>query len=535
MKKNMSKNRLDIIYPFITTLLLLLIVLAICNITPFGPNSLAIRDANIQYLDFYGFLKNVLNGNGSLGYSFSKTLGGNFSAVYSYYLTSPFALLVYVFPKSSFHLFFTCLICLKLSLASSMFYLFLTKRFNVNLSYRNRFIFFVLSIGYGLSNYTLTQSSNIMWIDGVYMLPLILLGTYRIMQGDKIYKLSIPVALSIIFNWYSGGINCLFSFFWFLFEVSISNEIKSVKLFINRTIKYVLSMLIGVLLSSFIFLPTVFAMLSGNRGTFDLYYFKYDVFIGNILSVFQDMSINSYSDSDRIALYCGAIGFVGWIHTALFSKISNKTKGFIILFSFICVLLFYWQPFYFTFSLFKPVYSFWCRYSYIGIFFILFVSAYGFYQEKHTKYSLLYSSFICSLLLLITQYLFGGHRRLDIVITIFFIIGISVLSCCYYNNFFKHKRVFKIAMILIAFCEMSLNSILIYNTKKNMLVPQYQTYFSNEESIIKSIKSFDTSIYRINQTSTKNQFYQNSDNDKSVSLQATYNESLNYDLKTAGI
>ena len=39
---------------------------------PFGSNSLASADANIQYLDFYAYLKDCMTGDNSLWYSFSR-------------------------------------------------------------------------------------------------------------------------------------------------------------------------------------------------------------------------------------------------------------------------------------------------------------------------------------------------------------------------------------------------------------------------------------------------------------------------------
>ena len=106
----------------------------------------------------------------------------------------------------------------------------------------------------------------------------------------------------------------------------------------------------------------------------------------------------------------------------------------------------------------------------------------------------------------------------------------SSLLMSFYNNVFSQKKAFKIALICFVILEMSVNSFLIIDTQKITLVPLYQTYSENEDSMFKSIKESDSSFYRINQTSTKDQFYHNRKDDKFVSVQATYNESLNYDF-----
>ena len=63
-------------------------------------------------------------------------------------------------------------------------------------------------MGYGLCQYGLAQSSNVMWLDGVILLPLILLGIYRLIWKKNLWHLSLCVGISISLNWYTGGINC---------------------------------------------------------------------------------------------------------------------------------------------------------------------------------------------------------------------------------------------------------------------------------------------------------------------------------------
>ena len=79
------------------TFTILIILFAIKGLAPFGDRSLVVMDGDIQYLDFFSYYKDVLIGNNSIGYSFGKTLGGSNIAVFSYYLSSPFNLLLIFF------------------------------------------------------------------------------------------------------------------------------------------------------------------------------------------------------------------------------------------------------------------------------------------------------------------------------------------------------------------------------------------------------------------------------------------------------
>jgi uncharacterized membrane protein YfhO len=142
-------------------------------------------------------------------------MGGSSVGMFSYYLASPFNLLLYFFGKEGVYRFFDVAVALKLATAGATFNWYLQRRF----ANRIRPVFVIaLSMGYALMSYQIAQSSNIMWLDGVYMLPLILLGVYEVIHKKSVWRLVLTTAFCIFCNWYIAGICCLFSGIWFLFE-----------------------------------------------------------------------------------------------------------------------------------------------------------------------------------------------------------------------------------------------------------------------------------------------------------------------------
>ena len=183
-------------FTVILVLFILLPTFYLLDLAPFGPNSLASMDARIQYIDFFAYLKDLFERRADLGYTFSKTLGGTYIAVFAYYLSSPLNLLVVFFDKADLNTFFDLLVLLKLCIAAATCGAFLQYRFR-----KIPALFAVLlSLSYALMQYNIAQSSNIMWLDGVYMLPLILLGVHRLFKSGSIFLLSISIGLSILFN-----------------------------------------------------------------------------------------------------------------------------------------------------------------------------------------------------------------------------------------------------------------------------------------------------------------------------------------------
>lgn len=94
-----------VLYSGLLTFALLCILFAVGGLAPFGSKSLAVMDADIQYLDFFSYFKDVLSGKNTIGYTFGKTLGGSNIAVFSYYLSSPFNLLLFFSATSNCTLF----------------------------------------------------------------------------------------------------------------------------------------------------------------------------------------------------------------------------------------------------------------------------------------------------------------------------------------------------------------------------------------------------------------------------------------------
>ena len=245
---------------FFLLVILMLLIMLIEKFAPFGNKSFATMDANIQYLDFFSFLKNVLEGKDSIVYSLNALLGNSNIGLFSYYLSSPLNILIIFFDKSNLNTFFDILVLLKIALSGFTFAYYLQKRFK-NL---NTIFIILLPICYGLMQYNIAQASNIMWLDGIYMLPLILLGIYKLIKYKKSMFLSVSVGLSIIFNWYSGGINCVFSIFWFIVE-ELLDKFKSknkidIKLIFKDILRYIFAMIVGIMLSAILFLPTIFAL-----------------------------------------------------------------------------------------------------------------------------------------------------------------------------------------------------------------------------------------------------------------------------------
>lgn len=234
----------------ILTIILYLIYLAIAKIAPFGENSILKSDLYKQYAEFLAYYKDVLTGKGSLFMSWNMGMGNNFYTTFAYYLVSPLNLLVVFFSKENINTFVIITTLLKLILIYNSMIAFLEYRFK-NKS-KSAILF---ALAYTFSTYTIQYLFHIMWLDAIYMLPLMCIGVEKYLKDSKISTFIIISALNMLFNYYLGFITILFSGIYFIVRL-IEQENITLKSKITKFTVFVIGCIISFGISMILFLPS---------------------------------------------------------------------------------------------------------------------------------------------------------------------------------------------------------------------------------------------------------------------------------------
>ncbi|MBP5655308.1 MAG: YfhO family protein [Clostridiales bacterium] len=477
---------------------------------PFGNRSLVWADANNDYVDFFAYYKDVLSGKSSLGYSFTKGLGGNMFGVLITGYFSPLNLIIVFFDKAQLNSFFDILVAIKVALAAFTMSWFLQRRF----AKLHPVFVLCLSIAYGLCQYNIAQASNIFFLEGMYMLPLFMLGTYYIVKNDSPYLLIFSVAYNIMFSWYTGAFNCIFTvvwavieFLWYGFEKK-----QSIKSFLFTIKTFIYAAISGILISLVLFLPTIVCLGNSTEGSLEFDMFKdSNEFIGNIVTVLSKYTWNSRSEYSAVSLFCGCISLVCCVAFFFSSRFRVKQKALIGAGLAFALLIYYWKPLYLVFSLFKPVRSFWSRYGYIGIFVIIFIAALflnDIEREKHAQKKMIGASVIVSAVILLFYKDTEPQYLKWIYATVIVMLLMSALVTAYIMCD-KSKKKTGIIILASVLCvtsfEMCFNTHLLMNYYSIKDIDKsYIDYVENGIQQIDSIKNSDRGYYRITQTSTRN-------------------------------
>ena len=509
-KKSGSSILFKFLMSAISALLTFSIYTIVCKylkVFPFskeGPNTLVWADAFYQYLDFFGWFKDILAGKQSLWYTFSSSLGQNSAGIFSYYLASPFNLLLVFFPKTKMQVFFNIVIGLKMAACSCTMSIYLQERVR---KLQPCFVL-ILSLCYGLMQYNFSQSSNLMWIDGVYMLPLILLAVYRLVDRGDIIFLSITVSLSVLFCWYTGGINCLAAAMYFPVECCMKDYSKSSKSapsqFVTGVLLFIAAMLTGLAVSAFLFLPAVFAMRTGRGSTLDWALIKNEL-LGDPFSAVRGYTPGEISTEGYAALYCGSLPLLGSLGYFSLRGRRIREKTAVLLLLFVSVLSLYWRPLFMVFSLLKEAGSYWYRYSYVAEIFLIITAA-QFLKDRKEIRRIPFAVTAAAYLILAV---YADHAAPHADVSLFRLGLLLAAAVCLFliTASVRPHPIILILLLILSTAELSVSG---FHVASNYLRDDALAcgeYNGSQEQLVNAVKSEEKGEYRISQNMTRSMDY----------------------------
>ena len=257
----MTKKKYYTISVLIPAVMILAIFL-LFSIIPFGHHTWLTIDLGQQYVDFFSYYQDtLLHHPEQFFYSFSKSIGGEMVSLWSYYLLSPFNLIFLLIPRSAIAMGVSLLIFLKLVSCTVSFAVLLDVKFKQR---NGTALLFALS--YGFMSYLSANQFNVMWLDALIALPLIILGVDALLQKRNPLYYVFPLSLTILSNYYTGYMICLFLGLYFPYAYLTSVDTFSWKIFGKQFGRFIFYSVLSVGLITVILLPTFYSLL-GSKGT----------------------------------------------------------------------------------------------------------------------------------------------------------------------------------------------------------------------------------------------------------------------------
>ena len=374
--KRTWKNYLPYLLAFFIPVLSMIMIFIGKEIYPFGDRSFLRTDLYHQYAPFFQELKDKLSNGESLFYTWDIGLGTNFMAIFAYYLSSPLNWFLLICPGSLVIEFITYGIVLKMALSSLTMTWYLNRH-----NHTNSIAAAFFGIFYGLSGYMAAYSWNIMWLDCMFLMPVILLGLERLINEDKCFLYCISLGLAILSNYYIAIMICITLVIYFVICMILAKgkNFNYPKKFLNFSL---FSLLAGGL-AGVVLLPEIAALSYTASGNFSFpsdwssYFSMYDMIARHLINVEVEIGLKHWPN-----IYCG-VGILLFVPLYFMNtKISFKEK-----ISYLCLIIFFYLSFStnvlnFIWHGFHYPNSLPCRQSFIYILFLLAMGYKGFLGLK---------------------------------------------------------------------------------------------------------------------------------------------------------
>ena len=475
----------------ICTLVAISIIFYLQEVSPFGKNSLLTVDFFHQYGPMMGELFDRIKNGSTLLYSFNMGLGLPFFRNFFNYLSSPFNILLFLFSKRDLLTSYSVIIGLKVVVSSITMGILLSKKVD------NKYFTIPLSIFYAFSAYFCAYYWNIMWLDGLVMIPLVTLGIENIIDKNKPLTYIISLGVMLFANYFIGYMICIFSVLYFVMYL-ILNKLEF-KNGLKKCLLFSISSLLAGGLCAFFLIP-LFDGLKSISATKDAipfiqyYGFTFKEFIFNHLSgVGSTVFKSDITNAPNISV--GVMAFMLIILFIVNPKISIRTKV-----CYISLLVFLFISF-----VFAPLDFIWhalhvpndlpYRYSFIYSFVIILISAISLNKIKDIKKWLVTIIYI---LVMIFIYLTKELCFLNItreMISLNYLLATICYICIMLCKINKIKIPILIVITLVCIGEV------VYTTNNNWNIDQninsFYSDFDETKKILEQVKAKDDGFYRI--------------------------------------
>lgn len=318
---------------------------------PFGDMSVLRMDLYHQYGPMFVELFDRVVGHKGLIYSWQAGGGSSFLGNYFNYLSSPLSALIFLFDRNQIADAITALVAVKAVLGAASFTYYLKKSQGAH-----SFASASFGVFYAFSAYFLAYYWNIMWLDGMILLPIIALGIEKIIKEAKGATYTIALIVLFYSSYYMGYMACIFSVVYFLvyyfatYDIyskrkAIEKRQKGLKAiqnnrFLSSGVKFALCSILAGAISAFFLLP-VYNILQNCSATsdkfpetFESYFDLLNLFTSHLAGL--ETTIRSSGDDVLPNIYCGILAVLLMPLYLINKDIRLKEKA-----SYILMLIFF--------------------------------------------------------------------------------------------------------------------------------------------------------------------------------------------------
>lgn len=526
------KNKAYIL-SFLIPAALLFVSYMLFGVYPFGKRSVLALDLNAQYVYYYDYMYDVFAGRESLFYCWSRTFSGEFFGLFAYYLASPFNIIVWMFPRTAITEGLLTMLLAKAA-AGGLACAFLLKKRRGFSDYTVT----LFSVMYALSGYFAGHSINPMWLDGMIVLPLVIIGVERVCDKKSFLLYTLSLFYIFVANYYIGYMVGIFSALYFVYYIASGMTSEPSAKGVGRSVLvYGFSSLSAILMSGFIILPAYKSLQMGKLDFGDPVFSPAENFnlTDALLKLFPG-TFDTIRPEGLPMLYCGTVALIFAVIYFTQHKIPLRRRAAGGALLAVILLSMY----------IKPVDMLWhggrvpvwmpYRYSFIAVFLLVMFGAEAFENIKRVKLKNIGGTFaaLIGLLLIADHYAGSEHFNTTLVILIpLVIVSVITGAVVMYKKYPQYLNM-RITLMLLVCAELLVNDLVTFNRMNDDI------YYSTRESYLGDIpntretadlvKEFDDGFYRMEKT-----FHRCVNDDMAVGMYGVSHSSSTFNAKAIAL
>lgn len=502
-----------IVFAGIFTAICLFVIFIGYSCFPLGDYTLMRMDLYHQYGPLFAELYDRVIDGKSLIYSWYSGGGSSFLGNYFNYLASPLTAIIFLFDRADISQAITTIIFVKCVLSAVTFtaYLKYSKK-------SSNYFTAMFGALYAFCAYFLAYYWNVMWLDGMILLPLIVLGIEKIIDERKFGLYIISLAVLLISSYYIGFMTCIFSVLYFFTYMIISNRqetdltdyAKTAKeklsfknlmknKFFGSSVYFAAGSLLAAALSAFALIP-VFIILTSSSATsgefpqsFESYFDIFDFITSHLAGL--ETTIRSSGEDVLPNVYSGILTIILLPLFVINRDIKLKDK-----FAYIALLLFFlfsfdnnimnylWHAMHFPNDL--PF-----RFSYMYSFILLVMAYISLSKIKSLNVKdLCYSSMMWLLFIVVAQKMSTEKMSES---CIYLSIGLVIIWCgflYYYITAKGNRQMLSLLTVVLVFLEIITANIGAFSISQTN--SSYKENYADYTEAIDKIHENDDGFYR---------------------------------------
>ena len=506
---------------FLVPVVVVLIICWLLHFYPNGEKTFLLTDMQSQYVDYLIYFRKILNGEKSLFYSFSKSLGDDFLSIYAYYLGNLLNWITALFPIDRMPDAIALIILIRYGLCGLSSAVYFRK------VYQAKGETLIFSTAYALISLQFVIIEHIQLRDGAILLPIILLGIEQLISNNRkiLYILSLSAALLI--SYYSAYQICFFCVLFVLFRMFMQDKFS-----LKTAGSFLISSLTAAGLCAAFLIPVAIQLTKGMK-TFDPSMLTLE--LNMQFSELAGKLFNSAFDLDQTLtsgfpnIYCGLLPLTGlplfFINRSIRGKEKILCAGMLLIFisamqirALNIILHGFNEPVWWPY-----------RYSFIICFFLIML-ALRTWQER-SGINLI--SWGLSLILVFGLLLFTHSRNFSWFSRDSFYLNLMLLAALYvlwYYTISTGKN-FHSLILFISCLDLFLNGWMILEIKtaekRTESINAFRSFFEENQSVPETLKTKDNGFYRIEKT-----YFRDANDALTLDYHGIghYSSTLNYDL-----